>query len=110
VYGLAGVDDRGRVADRTIIRALGWTTDTRLSMRVDDGRVVIAVMADGDHGLVGRDRVALPASMRHGVGIEPGDRVLLAAEPADGLLVVHPPASLDAMINAVPASAGGGVA
>ena len=42
VYGVARVDDRGRVADRTIIRALGWTADTRLSMRVDADRVVIA--------------------------------------------------------------------
>ncbi|MCI0688888.1 MAG: hypothetical protein L0Y54_16900, partial [Sporichthyaceae bacterium] len=99
VYGLAGVDDRGRVADRTLIRALGWTEHTRLDLRVDTGRVVITAVTDGRHGLAGRDRVPLPARVRRGCGIEPGDRVLLAAEPADGVLTVHPLASLDAMLN-----------
>jgi bifunctional DNA-binding transcriptional regulator/antitoxin component of YhaV-PrlF toxin-antitoxin module len=35
-------------------------------------------------------RVHLPAAARHACRITPGDRVLLAAEPADGVLVVHP--------------------
>jgi hypothetical protein len=41
------------------------------------------------------------------VSIEPGDRVLLAAEPDEGLVVVHPPAGLDAMLNGLPGPAGG---
>jgi hypothetical protein len=61
VYGLSRVDDRGRVADRTIIRALGWTADTRVNMRVDADRVVIETTADGEYGLAERDRVPLPA-------------------------------------------------
>jgi hypothetical protein len=110
VYGLAGVDDRGRIADRSIIRALRWTGSTRLTMRVDAGLVVVAAMADGQYGLAGRDRVPLPAAVRYAVGIEPGDRVLLAAEPADELLVVHSPACLDAMLSALPGRAGGDAA
>jgi bifunctional DNA-binding transcriptional regulator/antitoxin component of YhaV-PrlF toxin-antitoxin module len=43
--------------------------------------------------------VNLPAAARHACGIAPGDRVLLAAEPADGILVVHPLAALDAMVS-----------
>jgi hypothetical protein len=42
--------------------------------------------------------VRLPVPARRGCGIEPGNRVLLAADPAIGLLVVHPLASLDAMV------------
>jgi bifunctional DNA-binding transcriptional regulator/antitoxin component of YhaV-PrlF toxin-antitoxin module len=41
--------------------------------------------------------VHLPAAARHACRITPGDRVLLAAEPTDGVLVVHPLATLDAM-------------
>jgi hypothetical protein len=105
VYGLAGVDDRGRVADRNLIRALGWTCATRLDMRVAAGRVVITAVPDGARGLAGRDRLPLPAHLRRGCGIEPGDRVLLAAEPAHGVLTIHPTASLDAMLNALPSPA-----
>ncbi|MEU4770886.1 hypothetical protein [Micromonospora sp. NPDC023644] len=36
------------------------------------------------------------------------DRVLLAANPAEGLLVVHPPAALDTMVVAVHADLLGG--
>jgi hypothetical protein len=110
IYGLARVDDRGRVSDRAIIRALGWTGRTQLTIRVEAGRVAVAEVSDGECRLAGRDRVLLPAQLRCTVGIEPGDRVLLAAEPADGLLVVHPPASLDAMLNSEPSPVQGDAA
>ena len=33
VYGLSAVDDRGRLADRVVWRALGWTPGPRLQIR-----------------------------------------------------------------------------
>jgi hypothetical protein len=50
----------------------------------------------------------LPATVRHWCGLVPGDRVLLAAEPDQGLLVVHPPAALDAMVSQFHADVLGG--
>jgi bifunctional DNA-binding transcriptional regulator/antitoxin component of YhaV-PrlF toxin-antitoxin module len=50
----------------------------------------------------------LPATVRRWCGLGAGDRVLLAAEPDAGLLVVHPPASLDAMVGWAHARALGG--
>ncbi|GGM67957.1 hypothetical protein GCM10011608_61480 [Micromonospora sonchi] len=47
-------------------------------------------------------------AVRQWCGLTAGDRVLLAASPADGLLVVHPPAALDAMVVAVHADVLGG--
>ena len=99
MYGLAVVDDRGRVADRVVVRALGWTDTTRLDLRFDAGRLLVTAVSDGPHGLAGRGRLPLPVHLRRGCGIEPGDRVLLAAEPAEGVLTIHPLASLDAMLN-----------
>jgi hypothetical protein len=32
VYGLSAIDDRGRVADRVVMRALGWSAGLRLDM------------------------------------------------------------------------------
>jgi hypothetical protein len=52
--------------------------------------------------------VRLPATVRHWCGLSPGSRVLLAADPAAGRLVVHPPAALDAMIGQFHARVPGG--
>jgi hypothetical protein len=103
VYGLAVVDGRGRVADQPVIRALGWTRTTRLDLRADAGRILVCAVVDGRYGLAARDRLPLPAHLRRSCGIEPGDPVLLAAEPADGVLAIHPLASLDALLNTTPA-------
>ena len=74
-YGLAVVDDRGRVADRVIVRALGWTDTTRLDLRVNAGRLLVTAVPDGSYGLAGRDRLALPVRLRRGdssaLGVEP---------------------------------------
>jgi len=99
VYGLAAVDDRGRLADHTVVRTLGWPAGTRLDVRVAGGLILVTA---GDHGVstvTVRGHVRLPAAVWRGCGIETADRVLLAAEPADGLLVVCPLAALDAMLT-----------
>jgi hypothetical protein len=103
VYGLAVVDDRGRIADRPVVRALGWTDATRLDLRAGAGRILVRAAIDGRHSLAARDRLPLPAYLRRSSGIEPGDSVLLAAEPADGVLAIHPLASLDALLNTMSA-------
>jgi hypothetical protein len=42
IYGLAAVDDdRGRVADRVVMRALGWPAGQRLTIH-ETGGVLIA--------------------------------------------------------------------
>jgi bifunctional DNA-binding transcriptional regulator/antitoxin component of YhaV-PrlF toxin-antitoxin module len=98
VYGLTAVDGRGRVADRKVTRALGWLPGDPLSIRVTIGLIIVAAAADGPVAVSSQGRVHLPAAARHACRITAGDRVLLAAEPADGLLVVHPLAALDAML------------
>ena len=79
--------------------ALGWTDTTRLDLRFDAGRLLVTAVPDGPYGLAGRGRLPLPVHLRRGCGIEPGDRVLLAGEPADGVVTIHPLASLDAMLT-----------
>lgn len=41
----------------------------------------------------------LPATVRPCCGLIPGDRVLLAADAQRDLLIVHPPATLDDLLN-----------
>jgi hypothetical protein len=99
VYGLAAVDDRGRIADHAIVKMLGWRADTRLDIRVIGGLIVVATGAAGAWSLTNRGYVRLPSTVRRCCGVEPSDRVLLAAEPAEGVLVVYPPLVMDTMLT-----------
>jgi bifunctional DNA-binding transcriptional regulator/antitoxin component of YhaV-PrlF toxin-antitoxin module len=99
VYGLTAVDARGRVADQTVVRALGWQPGDRLTIQVTTDVITVVADPGGPLAVSGQGRVHLPAAARHACAIRAGDRVLLAAEPADGVLVVHPLASLDAMLS-----------
>src|SRR5687768_7833211 len=47
LYGIATLDDRGRVADRQMTAALNWTAATRLSIRAHDGLLVVAADPHG---------------------------------------------------------------
>lgn len=108
VYGLAAVDDRGRVADHAVVRALGWRSGTRLDVHESGGLVLVRADRQGVFSVTGQGYVRLPATVRHWCGLVPGDRVLLAADPDHGLLVVHPPAALDAMVSQFHADVLGG--
>jgi hypothetical protein len=108
VYGLAAIDDRGRIAESTVIRALGWLPGTRLDVRESGGLLLVNADPQGVFSVTCRGHLRLPATVRHWCRLAPGDRVLLTADPAEGLLVVHPPAALDAMITQVHASVFGG--
>ncbi|WBB50239.1 AbrB/MazE/SpoVT family DNA-binding domain-containing protein [Verrucosispora sp. WMMA2044] len=105
---MAAIDVSGRIADRTIICTLGWAPGTRLHIRECSGVIVVRVDRQGVFTVTGQGRLHLPVAVRHWCGLSAGDRMLLAASPADGLLVVHPPAALDAMVMAVHADALGG--
>jgi hypothetical protein len=98
VYGLAAVDDRGRIADHAIVQALGWRASTRLDIRVIGGLIVVTAGDGGAWSLTSHGHVRLPLTIRRCCGVEPGDRVLLAAEPAEGVLAVHPPTVMDTML------------
>jgi hypothetical protein len=99
VYGTAAMDCNGRLAEAVVINALGWSPGTRLSVRENGGLVLVSADGHGVFRLTGQGRLRLPATVRHWCGLVAGDRVLLAADPHRGLLVVHPPAALDAMIT-----------
>jgi hypothetical protein len=79
------------------MEALGWVPGTRLYFR-ERGGLIVVTDDRGVFSITSQGHLRLPATVRHWCRLVPGDRVLLAADPAEGHLVVHPPAALDAMI------------
>ncbi|MEU5261991.1 AbrB/MazE/SpoVT family DNA-binding domain-containing protein [Amycolatopsis sp. NPDC021455] len=108
MYGLAAVDCRGRVADHAIIAVLGWRPGARLDIRESRGLLVIRPDARGVFSVTKQGHLRLPAAVRHCCGLVAGDRVLLAADPARDVLIVHPPAVLDDLLAACHAELLGG--
>ncbi|GIM93191.1 hypothetical protein Ato02nite_049840 [Paractinoplanes toevensis] len=108
MYGICTLDPGGRIADRSVMAALDWDPGKRLDIRVSRG--LIAVFADGRgiFRITTHRLLHLPVAARRWCALAAGDRVLLAAYPQGGLLVVHPPGVLDAVVDQVHADALGG--
>jgi hypothetical protein len=110
VYALSAVDKSGRVADRSIVRALGWVPGTRLDLRERAGVIVASAACDGVLCIDDRGHLHLPLAVRRWCRLAAGDRVLLVADRATGVLVAHPLAVLDRLLAGVHAAVAGGEA
>lgn len=60
VYGLAALDDRGRVADRVALRALGWSAGLRLTIDESRGLLVVYPDAGGAFQITGQGHLRCP--------------------------------------------------
>ncbi|WP_300017736.1 AbrB/MazE/SpoVT family DNA-binding domain-containing protein [Pseudonocardia sp.] len=99
-YGLATLDQYGRLADRTVLRALHWGPGHPLALTLVSGSVLV-VARDDATARVGNDGyLRLPVGVRRACRLMPGDRVLLVADPSAGRLLLHPPAALGALLDA----------
>lgn len=98
VYGMAAVDCRGRVADRSVLAALGWTPGTNLNIHHAQGLLAFRCDLHGVLTITPQGHLRIPAPQRHRYALAAGDRVLLAAHPSCGVLIVHPPTALDDLL------------
>lgn len=105
VYGLSAVDSRGRLVDRVVVQALGWVPGTRLQIRLVGGLIVASADPGGAFAVTRQGHLRVPATIRHRCGLAPSARMLLAADPALGRLVVYPSAALDRITSALDAAA-----
>ncbi|MBB5157397.1 hypothetical protein [Saccharopolyspora phatthalungensis] len=97
-YGMGRVDASGRVAQRSVLRTLGWSPGEALVINIT--RTVIVVRRDphGPFCLGHKPYLVLPAPVRDRCQIRAGDQVLLAADPQRDVLIVHTLASLDQVL------------
>jgi formylmethanofuran dehydrogenase subunit D len=107
-YAIVSMDNRGRLADQSIMAALGWKPGDRVNIGVSLGAVVIQAHDEGVFALNAKAHLFVPASVRRWCALQAGDRVLLAAAPDHGALVVHTMATLDAMLQRHHAALAGG--
>jgi hypothetical protein len=98
VFGTATIDCNGRLAEATVIPALGWEPGTRLNIRVSGGLILLTADPAAVFRITRPGHVRLPATVRHWCDLTAGCRVLLVADPDAKRLVIHPPGALHAMI------------
>jgi bifunctional DNA-binding transcriptional regulator/antitoxin component of YhaV-PrlF toxin-antitoxin module len=99
VLGTAGVDHSGRVRDRLVLAALGWEPGDRTDVSVRPRALVLRRVATGGVPIDARGRVFLPAGARALFAIRVDDRVLLAADPQRGRLIVYPVSVVAALLT-----------
>jgi len=100
LYGFGRIDSSGRIADRAIISALGWSAGDRLTLTADAGVVTARRDLAGMTAMPAKPYIAIPAALRRRCGLRPGDRVLLAAVPGDDTLAAYSLAVVDQAIRA----------
>jgi len=100
VYGMGRIDRSGRVGDRAITQALNWQAGDRLTFTACPGAAIARRDPHGMISLSARQYVAIPAALCHRCGLHPGDRVLLAAAPAQDMLTAYSLALVDEAIRA----------
>ncbi|UOZ05682.1 hypothetical protein [Amycolatopsis sp. WQ 127309] len=96
---IALMDGGGRLQDRGAVAALGWSPGDRLLITLIQTSVVIRRRPDGVFVMPRKPYVVLPAPVRKGCGALAGSRLLLVADPAHDVLIVHPEAAVQAMLR-----------
>ena len=71
-----------------MLARLGWRPGDRITMDVRN-RAVVIVAGAGQHALGSRGDLAVPVAMRQLCGISPEQPVMVAAYPAQSMLVIH---------------------
>lgn len=107
-YVVTAVDVRGRLGDRSGLRAMDWAPGHRISVHVTAEMAIITGRADGPSAITRQGHLRLRSSDRHALSLEAGDRVLLVARPSRDLLIVYPIPVLDMMLRRHDLLPGGG--
>ena len=88
-FTVTPVDARGRLADRSPIRALGWQPGQPITIAVGRQAIVITAQTGGAESITRQGHLRLPAHIRHACHLTVGDRLLVAAGPTPGVLVAY---------------------
>jgi hypothetical protein len=94
------MNDRGRLADRTLLKAMSWSASTAITISAVEDAGIIVVTRGGMQRINRHGHLQLPAAVRHGCRILGGERLLAVARPHHHVIVIYTPYALDAMATA----------
>lgn len=99
-FAFTTIDDRGRLGDRSLVRALNWQPGASLRPTVLDEQFIVLSRSAGTALVTKLGHVRLPAAIRHRCQLRAGDGLLLAASVGLDFLVVCTTWALDQMLVA----------
>jgi hypothetical protein len=94
------IDSRGRLADRSPLRVLGWSPDCTINITTVGRAVIVATRSAGPDAVTRQGHLRLPAPVRHACRLDTGARLLVAASPDRDLLAAYPASSVEASLLA----------
>lgn len=97
-FTVTPVDVRGRLADRSPIRVLGWRPGQPVTITVLQQAIVVTAQAGEAESITRQGHLRIPARIRHVCGLNAGDRLLVAAAPTPGVLVVYTMGLLESIL------------
>jgi hypothetical protein len=105
---MACLDGGGRIQARSTVASLQWSPGDRIRFTIRDGLIVAKVDLVGERDLGKDGLVRLPVAVRRACRLDAGDRILLAALPAQQRLIIHPPATLARLTAGIHETVAGG--
>jgi AbrB family looped-hinge helix DNA binding protein len=93
------MDDRGRLADRSPIRAAELAPEQPITISVAHDDRLLIVRAGGPETITRHGYLRLPARVRHALGLAAGDRLLVTVTATPRILTVYPMATVEAILR-----------
>lgn len=93
------VDAKGRVIEKRLLPALGWRPGMRLGYDLEDHVVIVGRFDERQLWITAAGDLRLPARFRREAGIHTSDRILLAADLVEGILLIFSACAVDVMIT-----------
>lgn len=91
-------DRAGRVADRSVIRCMGWAPRTCVQFDFRCDVTVVFPTTSGTSSITTQGHLRLPLAVRRRSRIEAGSRLLVVGWPQTGRLVICAPSAIEEML------------
>lgn len=78
-FAVSAIDDRGRLADRSLVRGLGWRSEHRFTVRRWPATVLLSASSQGIAVVTRHGFLRLPPVARRALRLQGGERLLLVA-------------------------------
>jgi hypothetical protein len=93
------MDRRGRLADRSPIRAAGWPPGQPVTISASWDPSLVIIQAGGLDTITRDGHLRLPARIRHACKLSAGDRLFVAVTAAPPVVAVYPMATIGTIIG-----------